>query len=162
MKIYTVHVPMLRDGGVMPDPDRFRFVRDGFYFWAFLLGPVWMLWHGLWLVLLIYLALTAGLMAGLMALGVSTAVQVAVGVLIAILIGCEAGSLRRFGLRRRFTQAGIVAASDLEEAERRFFESWTGGASSISPAAATRTPTGPVAPSSPEVLGLFPQLEPRR
>ena len=28
------------------------FVRDGFYFWAFLLAPLWMLLHRLWLVLL--------------------------------------------------------------------------------------------------------------
>ena len=31
------------------------FVRDGFYFWAFLLGPLWMLWRRLWLVLVVYL-----------------------------------------------------------------------------------------------------------
>ena len=36
------------------DPERFVFVRDGFYFWAFLLGPVWMLWRRLWLVLRVY------------------------------------------------------------------------------------------------------------
>src|SRR5258708_875014 len=55
MKIYTVHVPVTRDGEVSTNPDRFRFVRDGFHFWAFALGPIWMLWRGLWLVLLIYL-----------------------------------------------------------------------------------------------------------
>ena len=54
MRIYTVHEPAPRENEIVADPDRFRFVRDGFYFWAFLLGPVWMLWHRLWLVLLIY------------------------------------------------------------------------------------------------------------
>ena len=33
------------------DPERFVFVRDGFHFWAFLLAPLWLLWHRLWLVL---------------------------------------------------------------------------------------------------------------
>ena len=161
MKIYTVHVPVRRDGEVSTDPARFRFVRDGFYFWAFLLGPIWMLWHGLWLVLLMYLVFTTALMAGLMVLGVSSVVQFAVGFLIAVLIGCEAGSLRRWSLRRRWTQAGPVAAPDLESAERRFFESWTDGAASLPPLAPL-PPTMPIAPSSPDVLGLFPQPEPRR
>jgi hypothetical protein len=164
MKIYTVHVPVTRDGDVSNDPARFRFVRDGFYFWAFALGPIWMLWHGLWLVLLIYLVGITGLMAGLMALGVSSAVQFAVGFLIAVLIGCEAGSLRRWSLRRRWSQAGLVAARDLEEAERRFFESWTGSGTGGAPPLPPLAPlpqSMPVAPLSPDVLGLFPQPEPR-
>src|SRR3954454_15119855 len=117
MKIYTVHVPVLRDGDVSPDPDRVRFVRDGFYFWAFLLGALWMIWNRLWLVLLIYLVGIAALFMGLTALGVSSAAQFVVGLLIAVLIGCEGGSFRRFSLRRRWTSAGVVAATDLEEAE---------------------------------------------
>src|SRR5262249_42832371 len=102
MKIYTVHVPVSRDGQVSPNPDRVRFVRDGFHFWAFLLGPLWMLCHRLWLVLVIYLIAIAALFAGLTALGVSRPAQFVVGVLIAILVGCEAGSLRRWSLRRRW------------------------------------------------------------
>ena len=161
MKIFTVHVPVTRDGDVSADPDRYRFVRDGFHFWAFLLGPIWMLWHGLWLVLLIYLVGTAALMAGLMALGVSGVVQFAVGLLIAVLIGCEAGSLRRWSLRRRWTQAGLVVAPDLESAERRYFESLMGGAPALQPSAPMPPPLS-VAPSAPDVLGLFPHPEPRR
>ena len=161
MKIYTVHVPVLRDGHVSGDPDRVRFVRDGFHFWAFLLGPLWMIWKRLWLVLVIYLIATAALFAGLTALGVSSPAQFVVGVLIAVLVGCEAGSLRRWSLRRRWTQAGVVAAKDLEEAERRFFESWTGGVLSA-PVATTWPPSAPTAGASPDVLGLFPQPEPRR
>ena len=33
------------------------FVRDGFHFWAFLLAPLWLLVHRLWLALLGYLGL---------------------------------------------------------------------------------------------------------
>ena len=44
-----------------PDPERFVFVRDGFTFWAFLLAPVWMLRHRLWLVLLGYVLVMVAL-----------------------------------------------------------------------------------------------------
>ena len=57
MTVYTVHEPPPREGEADDRPDRFVFVRDGFYFWAFLLGPLWMLWRRLWLVLLLYVVL---------------------------------------------------------------------------------------------------------
>src|SRR5258708_28803568 len=95
MKIYTVHVPVTRDGEVSTDPERFRFVRDGFYFWAFALGPIWMLRHRLWLALLIYLVGTTALMAGLMALGVSSVLPLALCFLTAVPIACQARSLPR-------------------------------------------------------------------
>jgi hypothetical protein len=163
MKIYTVHVPVLRDGQVSSDPDRARFVRDGFYFWAFLFGPLWMIWNRLWLVLILYLVAIAALFAGLTALNVSSSAQFVVGFLIAVLIGCEAGSLRRWSLRRRRRQVAVVAARDLEEAERRFFESLADRVPSA-PVAPTWPPSAPVAPASPDVLGLFPlpQPEPHR
>ena len=44
-----------------PEPERFVFVRDGFSFWALLLGPLWMLRHRMWLVLLGYIALAVAL-----------------------------------------------------------------------------------------------------
>ena len=58
MAIYTVHEPPLRTGAAAPDPERFIFVRDGFSFWAFLFGPLWMLRHRLWLVLLLYIVVS--------------------------------------------------------------------------------------------------------
>ena len=63
MSVYTVHVPPARAQASPPDPERFVFVRDGFSFWAFLLGPLWMLWHRLWLVLIGYLVLVILLQA---------------------------------------------------------------------------------------------------
>ena len=67
MTTYTVHEPPARAGEAAGDPDRFVFVRDGFYFWAFLFGPLWLLWRRLWLVLLLYLvAIEAALHVGLL------------------------------------------------------------------------------------------------
>ncbi len=124
---------------VSPNPDRVRFVRDGFYFWAFLLGPLWMIWNRLWLVLVLYLVAIAALFAGLTALRrcfQRRAIHRS-GLLIAILIGCEGGSLRRFSLRRRWTQGGVVAATDLEESRaavlRILGRRRSEGASSVAP-----------------------------
>src|SRR5260370_42268675 len=61
MSIYTVHVPPPTADRSGPDPERFAFVRDGFSFWAFLLTPLWMLRHRLWLGLLGYLIVASAL-----------------------------------------------------------------------------------------------------
>ena len=58
MTVYTVHEPPPREGQADADTDRFVFVRDGFDFWAFLFGPLWMIWRRLWLVLLLYVIAT--------------------------------------------------------------------------------------------------------
>src|SRR4029078_3035749 len=97
----------------------------GFYFWAFLLGPVWMLYHRLWLVLLMYLAGNTAIQVALWALGVSGLVKFAVALLIALRVVFEAGSLRRWSLRR-WTNRGIVVAYNREAAEHRFFDLWAG------------------------------------
>ena len=99
MAIYTVHEPPLR--GSAPDPERFVFVRDGFTFWAFLLAPVWMVWHRLWLVFLGYALLMVALQVALQWIGAPAAVAFAANFLVALLIGFEAASLRRFVLARR-------------------------------------------------------------
>jgi hypothetical protein len=165
MTIYTVHEPPSRDADAPADTDRFVFVRDGFYGWAFLLGPLWLLWRRLWLVLLCYVVLTAALQALLWHIDASGTVRFAVGLLIALLVGMEAGSLRRWTLnRRKWKNLGVVVASNIEAAERRFFDTWVGRkppmrsiSASMPPVATLRMP-----PTSPEVIGLFPQPEPHR
>src|SRR5436309_3277805 len=109
MAVYTVHEPPLRRYDTAGDPDRFVFVRDGFSFWAFLLGPLWMLRHRMWLVLIGYLVLVGGLQVGLQRLGVEDAVPAVAGLLVALLIGFEAGTLRRLTLDlRRWTNIGVL------------------------------------------------------
>ena len=55
MPTFTVHQPPPKTGEAESAPERFVFVRDGFYFWAFVLAPLWLLLHRLWLALLGYL-----------------------------------------------------------------------------------------------------------
>jgi hypothetical protein len=159
MAVFTVHEPHPRKHESAAAPERYKFVRDGFYFWAFLLGPVWMLWHGLWLVLLFYVIATIAVQIGLFALGMSSAVKFTVGFLIAVLVGCEAGTLWRFSLRR-WTQIGVVVAPSREEAERRFFSSWEEGATLPLSTVPLPPDVSVTAPRS-EVIGLFPEPQPR-
>jgi hypothetical protein len=161
MTVYTVHEPAPGRSESADDPERLVFVRDGFYFWAFLLGPLWMLWHRLWLVLLLYLVATTALQTALWALGMSATVKFTVGFLIALLVGVEAASLRRWTYaRRRWSNLGLVVAPDLESAERRFFDSWPGRATP--PRQSPAPPAGTTMPSAaPAVIGLFPEPQSR-
>lgn len=163
MSVYTVHEPPLRAAGASAEPERFVFVRDGFYWWAFLLTPLWMLRHRLWLVLLLYIVVSAAIDGTMRALGASAVAIFIVGAVISLLAGFEGGTLRRFTLRRRgFRNVGVVSGDDLEDAERRFFDAWVharNGARAKS-AAAAAPPAGPPTLGMPEaggVIGLFPE-----
>ncbi|MGC1778418.1 MAG: DUF2628 domain-containing protein, partial [Xanthobacteraceae bacterium] len=94
----------------MADTERYVFVRDGFHWWAFLLTPLWMLRHRLWLVLVIYLVVTAAIDGLLRGLGCSVFLIMLTGVLISLLIGFEASTLRRYTLDRRgWRNVGVVS-----------------------------------------------------
>jgi hypothetical protein len=125
MSIYTVHEPRLQAGTTAPEPERYLFVRDGFSFWAFLFGPLWMLCHRMWLVFTLYVVISLVLEGLVVVAGGSDAIVGAVGLLISLWVGLEAATLRRFTLRRRgFRDAGVISGEDREAAERRFFDAW--------------------------------------
>src|SRR5262249_16090713 len=142
---------------------RFMFVRDGFHFWAFVLAPLWLLLHGLWLAFVIC-GVAYGLIGiGLALLGASAIEQFLAGFLIALLIGFEAPSIWRWTLTRRgWVTLGFVVGEDAEIAEQRFFTEWAKTRISPPAAAAPLEPRysspmrrGPPSPS--DVVGLFPE-----
>jgi hypothetical protein len=166
MAIYTVHQPPLKRDEERRGPDRFRFVRDGFYFWAFLFGPIWMLYRRLWLVLLGYIVVGVVLHVVLFLVGAPPGAMVAAQFLLAILIGLEAGTLRRWTLQRRgWRNLGVVAAHRAEEAERRFFDTWEGsepGAPTSDPFLPATSPLMRRRDSSDDIVGLFPEPRAQR
>ena len=124
MPAYTVHAPVT-DGAGIAATDRFAFVRDGFHFWAALLGPVWLVWHRLWLALIGWIAVAVAVDVGIARLGASGSAIFLTNLLIALLMGFEASSIRRWTLsRRNWRQLDIVVARNQEAAERRFFNRW--------------------------------------
>jgi hypothetical protein len=162
MPVYTVHEPPQRDEDTLAHSARFRFVRDGFHFWAMVLAPLWMLCHRLWLELIAYLLIVGGAAFVLRRLGLEESVGFWGALFLAVLVGMEASSLLRWKLSRRgFEQVAIVVGDNLEDAERRFFDAWTGDPlpSARFMAAPSAFGSPPAAPS--DIVGLFPQPQAR-
>jgi hypothetical protein len=162
MAVYTVHAPASYYAtDVRTTPDKLVFVRDGFYFWAFIAAILWLIWHRLWLALLGYLAISLVAEVAMWSLGVGAGTRVLVMVVFALLVGLEAGSLRRWKLsRRKWRQLDIVVADSEEAAERRFFERWNAKTVQNSDRSATASP--PPLPrasiAQPQgIIGLFPE-----
>src|ERR1044072_3588905 len=148
MPVSPVPEPARRDDDALGHAMRFRFVRDGFHFWAFLLAPLWMLRHRLWIELIAYLLLLGGAVFLLRRFGIEEMAGFWVWLFLAGLVGMEASSLLRWKLaRRRFEQVGIVVGDDREEAERRFFDRWD--EDEARPAAAAPAPPSPFGPPPP-------------
>jgi hypothetical protein len=164
MSIYTVHEPPLRAGTAAPEPDRYVFIRDGFSFWAFLFGPLWMLRHRMWLVFVLYVVI-ALVLEGLVAVASgSDALIVAIGLLLAFWVGLEAATLRRFTLRQSgWRDVGVISGEDREAAERRFFDAWLQEGTQIPARAVTSLHAiNPNQPTTSGVIGLFPEPGARR
>jgi len=159
MPTYTVHAPPPRNNRSAADPERFRFVRDGFRFWAFLLAPLWLLLHRLWLALLLYVIVVGAINGGLLFVGAPTGLKILVELVIALLIGFEAGTLERWTLaRRRWSTLGFVVGDGPEDAERRFYAEWVKRANMPPPLPQSVTASTPVpAAANSEIIGLFPE-----
>lgn len=171
MPVYTVHAPTAYAADFRAT-DKFVFVRDGFHFWAMVLGPLWLIWKRLWLALLGWLILAVAIEVVAIKLGGGRSIVTAIEVIVAILMGLEASTLRRWTLsRRKWRQLDVVVADDEEAAERRFFDRFTNGRrwSGYDPLSVDRggpPPTRDVPPqrfSEPPplpqggVIGLFPE-----
>jgi hypothetical protein len=159
-----VHAPPPRQGETISAPERFVFVRDGFHVWAFILAPLWLLRHRLWLAFVLYVVGYGLLSVGFIFLRVSANAQLVAGLAIALMVGFEAPSIWRWTLtRRRWSTLGFVVGEDTEMAEQRFFSNWAKPAiEALSsppapPAPGESTPMrrGPPLPS--DVIGLFPE-----
>ena len=96
--------------------DDAAYIRDSFHFLAFLVPPLWLAWHRLWIEALV--ALAAMVLLG--ALGsVSGFAQTAplLSLLVSVYVGLEAPALRVAALRRRgWFEWGVVDADSRDDA----------------------------------------------
>ncbi len=159
MAVYTVHAPATAD--VRTSPDKVIFVRDGFYFWAFVAAIVWLIWHRLWLALVGYITIAIVGEIAFKFMNIGLEARFIVMFLFALLVGFEAGSLRRWKLSRgKWRQLDVVVADNEEAAERRFFDRWDGNAQRNEPRGSL-SPLPPLPraslPPQDDVVGFFPQ-----
>jgi len=167
MAVFTVFEPP-PSGDALRDAERTQFVRDGFS-WAALLVPfLYLIWHRMWLVLVLWIAVVAATQAAAAALGAPA--PLIAGVALALLTGFEAATLRRWTLsRRRWRYAGVVAGTDRDDCERRFFADRLNGHPGAPAPAPQAAPSYRASPSqlppfgegagAGGIVGLFPAPE---
>ena len=124
MAVYVVMEPPGRGR----DADASTFVRDGFSWLAFLVPPLWLLWHRLWLEA----ALAVVAIGASAALGEAAEIRAAGALLVLLImlyVGLEGQALRLAALSRRgWRQWGVVVADSLEEADTRYAAEAAAGA----------------------------------
>lgn len=123
LKRYTVHQPPA--AGDTSEHDRALatcFVREGFSWPAFVLGPIWLGWQRLWVPLGVYLLAMIVAVLLLNALGHGEGARLWVYLVGALLLGFEAGNLQRARLRQTgFEEKATVVGHSLAECELRYF-----------------------------------------
>ncbi|MER9295860.1 DUF2628 domain-containing protein [Mesorhizobium sp. M0621] len=100
--------------------DTTAFVRDGFAWLGFLVPPLWLAWHRLW----IEAALAFVIMGLLSMLGEKLGLGLAdslLSLLVSLYVGLEGQALRISALRRRgWHEWGVVEAGWLDDADTRY------------------------------------------
>ncbi len=125
MLVYTVHEPARPAKSPEERAEEVLFVKEGFTWWGFFFGPLWLLANALWLEFGIALVLTVALEAGLAAAGLKAEADLVVNLLTALIVGFEGHNLKRWNLERRgYRFITPVAGENCEECERRFFAAW--------------------------------------
>jgi hypothetical protein len=149
-------------------------VRDGWSWGAFFLGPIWILWRGLWLGFLLWLLVIVGASVASF-YAPNTADYVGFAMFAAsVWFPLEANAFRAWTLQRRgYGLTGVAVGRNLNEAEQRYFTSVTAPPpASVDPWAAAITSAAPVArpvapapapvadPSMPKAASPFGDLPP--
>ena len=149
MAIFVVMEPPRATGAGEPAV----YVRDGFHWLAFLVPPVWFLWHRMWIEALITVAAMLAIGAVAQAANLTPAASF-ISLLVSIGIGLEAPTLRLWALRRRgWRQWGVVEASSPADAQLRHLLD-LGEPAAIEP----RLPDGASAPQQAPRLPAGPAL----
>lgn len=106
--------------GLDTRPEGTRLIRDGFSWVAFILPPLWLLWHRLW-----FAAVLAFVVLGALSfVGESQGLALAgslLTLLVSFIVGFEGAALRAAALRRAgWTEWGVVEAENFADAETRY------------------------------------------
>jgi hypothetical protein len=137
------------------EAERVVFLREKFSWSALVFGPLWLLWHRLWLGLVFWFAAVALIGAAGAALHLGSSVQALILAVPSLILALEATLLRQQKLTANgFREAGVVVAEDIETAERRFFDGWLAREKGKSQSPSSLPPLSQPSPSP--VIGFFP------
>jgi hypothetical protein len=138
MAVFTVHIP--QDG--LSAPEKVIFLREGFSIWAFIFGPIWLLYKRAWLAAALWTAALALVAFAGAKLGASELAMSIVGTAMGAALGFEGNRLVAWTLTRRgYDERAVVLGDDMEHAETSFFTQWRG----VAPVGAVVLQTAPVA-----------------
>lgn len=125
MTVFTIHEPPAPPIDRIDRAEAMVFLKDGFSWSAFLLGPIWLLANRLWLATLGYIAIVAFAYVVFELMGVSEGLFGPFLLAMNATVGFEAHWLKSARLEAMgWCQVGSVSGQSLAECERRFFEGW--------------------------------------
>lgn len=155
MALYTLHLPHgRRDAAAL---EQAVVLRDGFSWAAFIFGPLWLVWHRLWLGLGLYVAAAVIIGGAEVLLGLGPRSSIALDLLVALALGFEGRSLRRAKLEAQgCSLEGVAAARRQDEAERKLLGPLVTPVSTPAPAGAASRPASLRQQGEPDIIGLFP------
>lgn len=82
-----------------------KVIKKGFYFWGFIFGPLWMLYHGMWVRFLVILIC----LRGAHLLYSATSVEASIHITIGLLLGIYGGSL----LQKKYIDKGYCVVKEV-------------------------------------------------
>lgn len=110
MRSYTVQRP--------PYPGSAIVLPEGFSFWAFLFGPLWFLFHGLWVSAILLVLVHVALGTALQYFGLPEVFSGIASLTVSVLVGFNARDWWRLMLTRQgFRFEPVVLGRSLEQAE---------------------------------------------
>lgn len=115
--IFTVHT---NSWSASADGDAVL-IKEGFSWAAFLFGPLWALWHGMWRTA-IGVVIMSGAVSGIgRVVGLAEAGDLALSAGLQVAMGLWANDWRRYVLARRdILERGAIAARRMSDAEKRY------------------------------------------
>lgn len=140
MLSFTVYEPPDAPADRLDRAESLAFVKEGFSWVASAFTPFWLIANRLWLLLVFYLAGMVLLQTGMTMMGIGQRPVALAMIALHLLIGLEADTLRRWTLERTgWHFVGTVNGRNVDECERRFFESWLPRQPLIAPAALSQS-----------------------
>ncbi len=114
MRIYTLHEPNDPALEVVP-------IKEGFSWPAFIISPLWALWHRLWFWAICFVAANIVLGLALVWAGGNEFVQSTASLALALIIGWIANDLRRRKLTKQgFKERAVLVANNKDTALARY------------------------------------------